>query len=121
MLLSSNIHGYCVYQDIWTPVIGEELTCVRELGNMIDKYAVVVLRDNSTVVGHLPRTLSRMCSLFLLCGGVIICGVTGARRHCYCISEGRLDIPCKLIFRKKLNELLKIYKLKRTYSKLEKF
>jgi len=91
-LLSSNMYGYHVYQDIWTPVISEELTCIREPRNIINRYAVAVLCDDSTVVGHLPWKHA-------VRGGIIACRVTGVRRNCYCIPEGALDV---LIFQAKL-------------------
>ena len=61
---ASSVRGFHIYQDIWTPVIGEELLCEREEGNPNDRYAVSVL-DNSTVVGHVPRHISTLCSVFL--------------------------------------------------------
>ena len=56
---ASCICGYHIYRDIWTAAIGEELDCVRESGNMRDRYAGAVKRAGVTV-GHLP-----VCSLFL--------------------------------------------------------
>ena len=45
-------------------VIGEHLTCRREPTNESNRYAVTVLKDGN-VIGHLPRKVSRVCSLFL--------------------------------------------------------
>ena len=58
------IRGYHVYQVIWEATIGETLNCVREPQNFHDRYAVAVTR-NETVIGHLPKKISRVCSLFL--------------------------------------------------------
>ena len=66
------IRGYHVYQAIWTAAIGEVLPCVRELTNIEDRYAVAVQRNGITV-GHLPKKVSRICSLFLRRGGYIHC------------------------------------------------
>ena len=60
----SCIQGYHVYKDIWDAAIGEVLACEREPRNVEDRYAVAVKKDG-TVIGHLPRTLSRVCSLFI--------------------------------------------------------
>ena len=60
--------------------IGEELECDREPGNSCDRYAVAVKRSG-VVIGHLPRKVSRVCSLFLRRGGVISCTVTGGRQY----------------------------------------
>ena len=61
-LLSSCIHGYHAYKDIWTLVIGKELTCIIEA----EMSAVTVQYGDSAVVGHLPQALSRIRSLFSL-------------------------------------------------------
>ena len=37
---------------IWTPKIGEVLSTEREPGNLVDKYAVCVKKENE-IVGHL--------------------------------------------------------------------
>ena len=58
---ASCIRGYHIYRDIWTAAIGEELDCVRESGNMRDRYAGAVKRAGVTV-GHLPQKNSRVCS-----------------------------------------------------------
>ena len=46
-----------VYKDTLEVAIGEELQCVREQSNAVDRYVVTVLKDD-TVVGHLPKTSS---------------------------------------------------------------
>ena len=71
-----------MYKDIWATAIGEELVCGREPTNMADRYAVAILKQES-VIGHLPRKISKVCSLFLPRGGSIRCTVTGSRRHPY--------------------------------------
>ena len=38
----SSVRGYHVYQDNWTPVIGERLNCEREEENPRDQYAVAI-------------------------------------------------------------------------------
>ena len=73
------IRGYHVYSDIWNAVIDEELPCAKEFGNLADPFAVGVMKDG-TVVGHVPRKISSVCSLFLQRSGSIVCRVTGPRR-----------------------------------------
>ena len=41
--VDSCVQGYHVYQDTWTPLVGEELHCEREEENIHDRYAVVVM------------------------------------------------------------------------------
>ena len=45
---------------IWTAAIGESL---GEPTNTIDQYTVAVIRSG-LVVGHLPKKIVRVCSLF---------------------------------------------------------
>ena len=64
------VRGFHVYKDVWRPVIGEELRCQREEDNPRDPYAVAVTKSRTgvvgmKVVGHVPRYLSTLCSLFI--------------------------------------------------------
>ena len=47
--------------------------------NASGRYAVAVEKEG-TVIGHLPRKLSQVCSLFLRRGGTIECTVIGRRK-----------------------------------------
>ena len=51
--VDSFVKGYHEYKSIWTPKIGEILSTERESGNLVDKYAVCVKKENE-IVGHLP-------------------------------------------------------------------
>ena len=50
--MEAMIRGYHVYTTVWDTLIGEELYCARETGNIRDPYAVRILdvatlsRDN---------------------------------------------------------------------------
>ena len=90
------IHGYHVYKEMWRATIGEELECDRQPENSSDRYAVAVKRSG-VVIGHLPRKLSRVCSLFLRRGGVISCMVTGECRYSGDLPQGGMEIPCFLL------------------------
>ena len=103
----SCIRGYHVYQRVWTdPYVGETLDCRREPTNVVDRYAVSVIRSE-VVVGHLPKKISKLCSLFLRRGGSISCEVTGRRRSTDLI-QGGLEIPCLLILKGNRRDLLKL-------------
>ena len=54
--------------------------CEREIGNVVDRYAVAAKNDSRITVGHLPRKISRICSIFLMGGGTIMATVTRRRR-----------------------------------------
>lgn len=94
----SCIRGYHVYKDTWQANIGDELECVRQPGNSKDRFAVATLRNN-TIVGHLPKKISTVCSLFLRRGGTIKCLVTGRRRYSTDLQQGGLEVPCRLFFK----------------------
>ena len=55
------VRGYHVYQEIWEAAVSEVLVCEREPRNVEDRYAVAEKKDG-TVIGHLPRKISRICS-----------------------------------------------------------
>ncbi len=79
--VESTVRGYHVYRAVWDASNEEELSCERESGNPHDLYAVAIARAGVTV-GHVPRKISSVCSLFLRRGGSILwlCRVTGSRR-----------------------------------------
>ena len=49
---------------IWGALIDEELSCQREAEGYTDPFAVVVMKDHN-IVGHVPRKILTVCSLFL--------------------------------------------------------
>lgn len=101
------MRGFHVYGAVWTPVLNEELTTAQEPSNPEDKYAVSIVK-NDTVVGHIPRELSKTCWYFIQRDGEILCTVTGNRQRSN-LMEGGLEIPCIYTFRgkKKLVDKLK--------------
>ena len=106
------IRGYHVYRDIWAAAVGEVLACEQEPRNRVDRHAVAV-KKGVTVIGHLPRKMSRVCSLFLRRGRDIHCTVTGRRQHSSDLPQGGLEIPCIIEFRHsaKPKEIAKLKKL----------
>jgi hypothetical protein len=94
-----NDRGYHVYKEIWDASIGEMLVCRKEEGNVHDPYCVGVVNERNVTVGHVPREISALCSLFLEHQGTISCEVTGNRMYSKDLPQGGLEIPCKLCFR----------------------
>ena len=109
--VSCCVRGFHVYQQIWAAAVGEVLTCEREPTNEKDRYAVTVVKDG-VIVGHLPKRISRVCSLFLLRRGSILCTVVGGRRYSSDLVQGGLEIPCTLRFMGKPKEINKVKRLK---------
>ena len=95
--VNSMVRGYHVYKDVWQAMDGEILSCMRETSNGHDPFAVAVLKDD-TIVGHVPRSLSAICSLFLRKGGSITCLINGSRRYSSDLPQGGLEVPCVLTF-----------------------
>ena len=99
--IASCVRSYHVYRHIWTAAVGEGLDCVKEPTNASDRYAVAIIKDG-TIVGHLPKKISRVCLLFLLS---ILCTVVGGRHHSSDLPQGRL---CYLHFKGKPKEVKKL-------------
>ena len=108
--IESCVRGYHVYKDIWEASIGEELPCKRENGNRADPFAVAVVKNRVTV-GHIPRKISSVCSLFLRRNGVISVCTTEKRRFSEDLPQGGLEIPCILSFEGASMEIQKVKKL----------
>ena len=106
----SCIRGHHIYYPVWTSYVGEQLVCVREPLNSVDRFAVAVKKDDS-VVGHLPKKISKICSLFLRRRGSIRCRVTGSRRYSADLIQGGMEIPCVLLFSGSTKEIKKVKKL----------
>ena len=80
-----------MYKDNWDAPIGEEFYCEQEIGNRSDPRAVAVKRATAVVVvGHVPRFMSPICSVFLRRGGTINCRVTGTRKYSSDLPQGGL-------------------------------
>ena len=86
------------------------LPCVRERTNWSDPFAVAV-KKNSTIVGHVPRKVSAVYSLFLRRNGSIQCRVTGQKRYSSDLPQGGLEIPCVYTFTGVSAQVNKVKKL----------
>ena len=94
------------------PEVGKSLPCIREPSNVRDPYAVAVTKPHlSTVVGHVPRKMSAICSIFLRKEGSIFCQVNGSVRYSYDVSQGGLEVPCLMRFQGTAEDVQKVEKL----------
>ena len=83
----------------WSSRIGEVLLCKRERINPHGPFAVAICKEDSTV-GHIPRTISSVCCMFLRKpGSSISCRVTGPRRYSHDLPQGGMEIPCTIEFK----------------------
>ena len=67
-----------------------------------DQYAVAVFKtttgsSDQVTVGHVPRSISRVCWYFIQHDGEITCKVTGRRRRSD-LPQGGLEVPCEYNF-----------------------
>ena len=106
-----------LYRSVWTPFIGETLSCSRETSNLRDPFAVKVLNTDE-IVGHLPKKISSLCSIFLRKGGIITCTVNAEKRYSRDLSQGGLEIPCLLTF--EMNDQSLISKIKKMLDQCQK-
>jgi len=83
------------------------IQCAREPLNEHDRYSVAVKKDG-IIIGHLPRKVSRLFSLFLRRGGCISCTVTGRRQYSADLPQGGLEVLCILLFRASSKEMKKL-------------
>ena len=98
------VRGYDVYKEYncWTTVAlsaGARKSSVRVMIRY--PYAVAVI-EGSVIVGHVPREISAVYSLFLQpTGTTLLCEVTGGKRYSTLDStnlpQGGLGIPCRLV------------------------
>ena len=108
-MLVSSVRGHHVYKRIWTPVNGQLLQVQAEAGNPHDSHAVSTVHGD-TVVGHMPRDISRTAFYFIQHGGRITCEVTGCRKPSDVLNKG-LIVPCIYMFHGKPNMIKKLVKL----------
>ena len=95
----SAIRGYHVYKEVWpNPFVGEVVRCEHEERNSHDPFAVGLKKAGTGTVGHVPHTISCICTLFLRQGGAIDATVTGPRRYSADLEKGGLEIPCRYRF-----------------------
>jgi len=102
------VRGFHIYQDVWRPVMGEELPCETEEDNDKDRYAVAIIKPTVGTVGHVPRYMSRLCYHFIQHGGEIYSIVTGTRQYSRDLPNGGMHIPCKFRFVGSSEEIKKI-------------
>ena len=79
------------------PIKSQHFLNMLRMGAGAARLAVSVLKRRQ-IVGHVPRNISRACSVFLRNHGTIKCTVTGNRRHSSDLPQGGMEIPCSLCF-----------------------
>ena len=118
--VDSAVRGFHVYQNVWTPVLNEQLKVIQHHGNSEDQFAVAVCKEAppgpgvtsaTTIIGHLPREISRLCWYFMQHDGEILCTITDNNLRRSPLQQGGLEIPCRLRFLGKKKNIKKLKKL----------
>ena len=109
-MFNSSITGYHVYKDILEATVGKQLSCRKEPRNVHDVYAVAVVEEEN-IVGHVRRSISPVCNLFITRGGTIDCEITGPWRYSADLPQGGIEFPCKLLFSCSSKDITKVENL----------
>lgn len=94
--------GFHEYRKIWLPKLGQRLTVKRDKANLFDPYSIGLYCqikgkiDKLSIVGHLPREISRFCKFYLEYNGVINATVRMTKFRRSPLPQGGLEIPIKL-------------------------
>ena len=62
--VTAMVRGHRVYHSIWNAEVAEELPCLRETANPAAVFAVDI-KKKYIIVGHVPKNISSICSVFL--------------------------------------------------------
>lgn len=94
--------GYHVYREIWRPKMGQSLIVHPEKNNLHDPYAMGLFAKipgkitEETLVGHIPREISRFCLYFTKYGGILSATVRQTKFRRSPLPQGGLEIPITL-------------------------
>ena len=92
------IHGYHYYKKFCKPESHQVLNCYHEKNNAFDRFAIMVceIGKDETAVGHLPMEILRVTKFFIDRGGSIIAELTSAHYRRSPLTQGGIEIPCKV-------------------------
>lgn len=93
---NSAIRGYHYYRKNWYPKKEEHLVCSHEEDNAFDIFAIKTCKADGTIVGHLPRELSRTLKFLLIRGARIFADLTSTHYRRSPLVQGGLEISCKV-------------------------
>ena len=100
--LSCAARGFHEYRKIWAPRINQQLIVKHQSGNLFDPYAIGLFTkirgkiEPLSLVGHLPREISRFSKFFLEYGGNMKASVRDIKFRRSPLPQGGLEIPITL-------------------------
>ena len=113
-----------MYQDIWKPVIGETLNCIHERNNDHDRYAIAATKRlpgclSDSIVGYLPREISRYTRFLISRGGNVKVTVVNSKYRRFPLIQGGLEIPVTVSI--EIDSTSKNVSVLERYNKLENY
>ena len=97
----SHVKGYDMCKTLWSPLIGEFLSCESEPDNPMDKYAVCVKKENK-IVRHLPLGKSgkfaKTIFYFLRAEELSSCKIVVTGKPVNLGDDEGMQVSCKSIF-----------------------
>ena len=98
-VVDSCFRGYQVYQEICTPVSDDYLNCKSNRDKTEDRHVVASCMLTGSHCGWLAQF--HPCAQHFRRDGMIDCIGEGIRRYPSNLLQGRMEIPCKLVFYKR--------------------
>ena len=106
-----------IISSIGPPQIEEYLVCSHEENNAFDIFAIKTCKEDRTIVGHLPRELSRTLKFLLARDARIFAVLTSTHYRRSPLVQGGLEIPCNVTV--EMSPTLKNIQLLERLMKLE--
>ena len=90
------------FKEVWKPILRERLNLSQERKNLHDRNAIAAYkrlpgRLADSIIGHLPREISRLTRFFLSRGGVAFAEVIKTTHRRSSLVQGGLEIPVKVV------------------------
>lgn len=103
VVFACGVRGYDEYRTIWNPRLNEVLTAHH---NPHDCFAVTVTKRSpaDTVVGHLPREISRFTYSLIVHDARLSCRVVGVHHRRSPLIQGSLEIPVEVTVEMDISE-----------------
>lgn len=95
---TTGLRGFHVYRDIWKPSLNQVINFKQERNNLYDRFAVAGMTKlpgtlAASIVGHIPRELSRFIWYAIEKGARISASVISTKAKLSPLVQGGLEIP----------------------------
>ena len=95
-----SVRVHHVYESNWDARTGSKLKPCHEKrpSALVEEKYVMALKVNDTIVGHVPKFLSKITYLFLKLGGNLVVKITEKRRYLRDVDQRGIEIPGTYVF-----------------------